>query len=64
MKDLKSVWFTQGNVCIGVVRGTNGFGEEKAYIGVGLGLNKKQDEIYIAESGAPFLIQAAKLLIP
>lgn len=41
------------NTCIGVVKINNGH-EEKAYIGLGNGLNEEEDIKLILECGVPF----------
>lgn len=47
---IDSVWFGT----IGIVRVRPDFGEDKFYIGQGLGLNKEYDEQAIAEQGMPY----------
>jgi len=61
MKILGSVWFTPQGKSIGIVVITDGF-ENKAYIGIGDGLNQKDDEVEIAYHGSPFPIHLAKQL--
>ena len=53
-----SVWFNK----IGIVLIDNGY-EEKAYIGVGYGINQKDDEDHIIKSGTPFPLESAKVMI-
>lgn len=57
-KILGSVWFDK----IGIVLINNGF-EDKAYIGLGTGLNQEADEQHIREWGHPFPLNAARLII-
>ena len=54
-------WFS-GNDCIGLVVIDNGF-EEKAYIGVGGGLDEKADIQKIMDYGTHFPLETAKQLI-
>lgn len=65
MKILNKIWFTEmGSVNpIGIVIIQNEIGEEKAYIGTGSGHNEEDDAKKIAEQGAKFPLNAAKLLI-
>lgn len=63
MKILKSVWFTSGRHCIGIVMGQDKVTkEEKAYIGVGEGENQEVDEEFIATHGAKFPPEIARQL--
>jgi hypothetical protein len=71
MKILDSYWFTpMGGDIIGVVKVEYDYTGVKFYIGNVYkypgegGLDKKKDEITIAERGAKFPIDAGKLLIP
>ncbi len=64
MKIKGSVWFTsmQPKGTIGIVLIDNGY-EEKAYIGLGEGLDQKCDEETIAKVGGKFPVELAKKLI-
>ena len=67
MKILGSIWFTQmGGGLIGIVYGVDEVGKYKkykAYIGDATGYDKKIDEQRIAERGATFPADVAKMLI-
>lgn len=56
MEIIDSIWFSQmGNKnIIGIVKVKNETGEEKCYIGSAPGILKKEDEKYIANTGAKF----------
>ena len=58
-----SIWFSLiSGTMIGIVVMNNGY-EDKAYIGIGTGLDEKQDEQQLARDGTPFpLKQALELL--
>ena len=59
MRKIKgSVWFGK----IGIVLINNGY-EDKSYIGIGHGINQKEDEEFIVERGMPFPLKSAKLMI-
>jgi hypothetical protein len=47
---IDSVWFNT----IGIVRVRPDFGQDKFYIGQGLGLDQKADEQHIARCGMPY----------
>ena len=58
-----SVWFTSINgPIIGIILVDTGY-EEKAYIGTGLGIDEKLDEIGISKYGAKFPLKQAKQII-
>jgi len=58
-----SVWFSLMSCnIIGIVTTNNGY-EEKAYIGIGQGLDTQEDEKHIASYGTPFPLKQAKELI-
>lgn len=47
---IDSIWYGK----IGIVRVQPEHGDEKFYIGIGTGLNQKEDEYYIGNYGMPF----------
>lgn len=54
-KVIKSWWFTPMNAAlVGIVKVRNPHGEYKFYIGTATGFNKKKDEEFIKNFGAPF----------
>ena len=56
MKIEKAVWFSGTNFfgCVGIVMGADELtGKKKAYMGIIGGLDNKQDEKTIAETGSP-----------
>jgi hypothetical protein len=55
---LGSVWFGK----IGIVLMNNG-SEDKAYIGIGRGIDERTDETIIMNSGKPFPVKQAKEMI-
>ena len=54
MKIIGTHWFT-GISCFGIVVIETEVGERKAYIGLGVGLNEKEDAEYIAAHGVPVM---------
>jgi hypothetical protein len=70
-KVINSAWYASSH-CIGIVQVVQdhqmeqyrqtGDAEYKYYIGVGLGVNKKADELSIAEYGMPFDVIAGNAL--
>lgn len=62
-KVIGKVWFStrDNGKQIGIVLMNNGF-EDKAYIGLGRGLDEEGDTEYIIAWGTPFPVQAAKLM--
>ena len=64
MKILGSIWFTsiQNIPTIGIVLMNNDY-EDKAYIGIGHGMDQKADEISITKYGGKFPVDIAKKLM-
>lgn len=65
MKILNTLWFTEMGSPrpIGIVFGVDEVtGKHKAYIGTCSGMNEKLDADYIAQHGAKFPFESAKLL--
>ena len=55
-KIIKSWWYnTCDGKCIGIVKYKNEEGDTKFRIGVGDGLDQKQDELFIIEYGDKFI---------
>lgn len=63
MKILDTMWFS-GKDCVGIVLIENDFKEIKAYIGVGIGLNKNIDSNSIANMGTSFPLGWAITIFP
>jgi len=55
-------WYTMSTSIIGIIVTNNGF-EDRAYIGVGKGLDEIEDAENIAKWGAKFPVEIAKQLI-
>lgn len=54
-KIIKSWWFTPMNAAlVGIVEVKTSHGEHRFYIGTASGINKKKDEEFIKNFGAPF----------
>lgn len=62
---LDSAWFNIMNYqgiygdnllpkCIGIVKMKDGFGKIKQYIGLGFGIDEKEDTILVLDAGVPF----------
>lgn len=62
MKILDTLWFNGPQGCIGIVMGETEEGERKAYIGIASGTYEAMDIQVIAQTGAPLMDQAAKIL--
>ncbi len=60
--EVKSVWFTPQNVCIGIVIAKSNH-TERAYIGIGNGRDQPTDERQILSWGVDFPLDLAKHLI-
>jgi hypothetical protein len=53
MKIQNAIWFSNNRLgCIGIVYGTDDFGNRKAYIGIGDGMDEGIDVDKIAKNGA------------
>ena len=65
MRVIDSIWFTQmGNPgIIGVVQVFDEFTEDKFYIGTAPGVEQREDEQHIADTGAKFPAEVGKLLM-
>ena len=64
MVDLNSVWFTTMGKTIGIVTMKDPFTkEERAYIGMGKGVDKREDEENIIRFGTLFPIDLLKQII-
>jgi len=63
MNIINSIWFS-GVRTIGIVLGIDEITNvRKAYIGMGNGISKENDEKIIANSGTKFTIEAAKSIV-
>lgn len=60
-KIIASIWFSGSCGSIGIVI-VDSIPENRAYIGLGKGISKEQDEQYIAKLGTPFPVLYAKKL--
>lgn len=60
---IDSVWFNTARGCIGIVLVKPDFGDKKAYVGIVDGLDKTEDEKYLAEHGTHFPAALAEALI-
>lgn len=56
-------WFTHLNTTIGILIVKNAMNEERSYIGTCTGLDEFLDMKMIAELGAKFNLEAAKILM-
>lgn len=64
MKILGTEWFTlRTGTLIGITTTENEAGERKSYIGVGVGMNEKLDEMQIAEWGSPVMAASLKSIL-
>jgi hypothetical protein len=61
---MKSIWFTglRHGITIGIVLKNSKHGD-KAFIGIGEGISKLEDEIEIFQYGVPFPVEIAKKLM-
>jgi hypothetical protein len=62
-KVISYAWFNTLQHCIGVVVVQKIDGSRSSYIGVVPGEDERYDAVYVAERGAKFSLNAAKILI-
>ena len=62
-KAISVTWFNHLSYNFGIVITENSIGENKAWIGIGIGNDEIEDIIKIANYGAKFPLEAANILV-